>query len=124
MSKKFSIKNRLYSFKYAFKGLKLFIQTQHNAWIHIALLITALISGFYFKLTTIEWIALSLVAGLVFVAEILNTSIEFLTDYFSSDINEQAEKVKDLAAAAVLLASVVAFVVGLIIFLPKILNMF
>lgn len=120
MVKKFSIKNCLNSFRYAFNGLKLFFNTQRNAWIHTIALVFALALGFYFQLSTSEWIVIAFAAGLVFTAEIINTSIEFLTDLVSPGSNSQAGKVKDLAAAAVLVASITALLIGAIIFVPKI----
>ena len=121
MSKKFYIKDRIHSFKYAFSGLKLFFKTQHNARIHLAALVLVVISGFYFKLSIGEWIVIAFAAGLVFVTEVINTSIEYLTDLVSPHQNEQAGKVKDLAAAAVLVAVIIALAMGCLIFIPKIL---
>ena len=119
MNNKFSIKKRINSFGYAIKGVVLFFRTQHNGWIHIASFIVALAAGFWFHLTAHEWIAILFASGFVFTAEIINTSIEFLTDIISPEYNEQAGKVKDLAAAAVLVASVTALVIGAVIFIPK-----
>ena len=121
MSEKFSIKKRIDSFSYAIKGLKLFFKTQHNSWIHIVATILAVTLGFYLKLNSTEWLAIIFVSGLVFVTEIINTAIEYLTDHVSPQYHEQAGKVKDLAAAAVLFASIIAVITALIVFLPKLL---
>ncbi|MBI2270379.1 MAG: diacylglycerol kinase family protein [Bacteroidetes bacterium] len=120
MTKKFSIINCMHSFKYAFKGLKLLFKTQHNAWIHLSAFVLIVVSGFYFKLNKMEWIAILFAAGFVFTAEIINTSIEFLTDHVSPAKHEQAGKVKDLAAAAVLIAAITALLIGALVFIPKI----
>jgi diacylglycerol kinase len=61
---------------------------------------------------------------MVFITEMLNTALEFLSDFVSPDIHPQIKKVKDVAAAAVLIASIGAAVIGLMIFLPKIINLF
>lgn len=121
MTKKLSIADRMNSFKYALKGLKLLFKTQHNAWIHLAAFVLIVVSGYYFKLNKMEWIAILFAAGFVFTAEIINTSIEFLTDHVSPAKHEQAGKVKDLAAAAVLIAAITALLIGALIFIPKIL---
>ena len=76
---------------------------------------------FYFEITLHEWIAVVCAIGIVIVSEILNTAIEKLTDMVSPEIHPKAKVVKDLAAGAVLMASIVAAVIGLIVFLPKIL---
>lgn len=120
MSKKFSFIDRIRSFMYAFKGLNLFFKTQHNAWLHLVAFALVVLLGCYFKLTSGEWIAILFAAGFVFTAEIINTSIEFLTDHVSPAHHEQAGKVKDLAAAAVLIASITALLIGALIFIPKI----
>ena len=73
-----------------------------------------------FKISKHEWIAVILSIGLVFVAEIINTSIENLSDFVSPGENEQIKKIKDISAAGVLIAAIIAFTIGMIIFLPKI----
>lgn len=119
---KFSIHARIKSFGFALKGIKLFFLTQHNAWIHLAAAIVTIIAGFYFHLNTNEWCWIVAAISLVFICEAFNTAIEFLTDLVSPDYNEKAGKVKDLAAGAVLIASITALVIGLLIFLPKIMH--
>jgi len=119
MNKKFSIKNSLNSFKYAFNGLLIFFKSQQNAWIHLAFAIGVGILGIYFKITFYEWIAICGAVGLVFTAEIINTAIEFLTDLVSPHHNIQAGKVKDLAAGAVLVASISALLIAVFVFIPK-----
>ena len=116
----FSIKKRLKSFEYAFKGLSHAISTQHNIWIH--LLATALIiwAGFHYCLNGTEWCIILLSIGLVLGLEIINSSIESLTDMVSPEYDKLAGKVKDMAAGAVLLAAIVTAVIGFIVFLPKI----
>lgn len=71
-----------------------------------------------------EWGLLLLATGLVWAAEAFNTAIESVVDLCSPEWNEQAGRAKDLGAAAVLLASLAAVLVGLIVFLPRILSLF
>ena len=123
-NQKFSIKKRLHSFKYAFNGLKILIKEEHNARIHIVATVLVIISGLIFKISHLEWIAVIFAIGLVLAAEILNTSIENLADFVSPDKHNRIRKVKDLAAAGVFVSAIAALLVGLFIFLPKILQLF
>ena len=120
---KFSVRSRLNSFRYAYNGLKIFFRTQHNAWIHAAAAAAVIISGFILDLEGWEWTLIVLAIGFVLAAEAVNTAIEFLTDLVSPEYNEKAGKIKDLAAAAVLIASVTAAIIGVVVFLPYILLM-
>ena len=117
--KSFSFKDRIKSFSYALQGIKTFFQTQHNAWIHALAGICVIVLGIVFKLTIPEWCWLIFAIGLVFITEMLNTAIEFLTDLVSPEYHPLAKKVKDVAAGAVLFASIVALFIGTIIFFSK-----
>jgi diacylglycerol kinase (ATP) len=119
-SDRFSVKKRMLSFRYAFSGIKAAIRTQHNMWIHLTAAVIVLVFGFLFRLSTFEWIAISMAIGMVLSAEIFNSAIELLTDMVSPEINPKAGRVKDMAAGAVLIAAITAAVIGLIIFAPKI----
>lgn len=111
----------LRSFRYAFQGLRLLFE-ENNAKFHLLVSVIVLLSGFYFKLSSTEWIIICLQIGLVLTAEAFNTAIEKLCDYVSSEHQPLIGKVKDLTAAAVLILSFVAVIVGIIIFLPKVLS--
>ena len=115
----FTFRKRLASFKYAFNGIRLLIQKEHNAWIHCFAMTCVIIAGFFFDISPTEWIAVILSIGGVFAAEAINSSIEALADIVSPEYNEAIKKTKDLAAGAVLLIAISAAVVGFIIFLPK-----
>lgn len=117
---KFSIKKRLNSFKYAFKGLKTLLKYEHNFRIHLVAALMVIILGFYFKISSLEWILLSIVIGSVISAEIFNSAIEKLADFVYPEHNKIISKVKDMSAAAVLVMAAVSVIVGLIIFSPKI----
>lgn len=111
-----SIKKRIQSFKYALEGLEVLFRTEVNARIHLVIAILVVGMGFYFHLATWEWLIIILTIGFVIVAEVFNTAIEKLTDLASPDIHPLAKKVKDMAAGAVLLSTVVAMILGVIIF--------
>jgi diacylglycerol kinase len=118
-SNSFSISARIKSFSYAFQGIKIFFKTQHNAWIHTLATVVVIGLGNILKLSVNEWCWIILTIALVFITEMLNTAIEFLTDLASPEFHPLAKKTKDVAAAAVLVASIIAVVIGVIIFVPK-----
>ncbi|MEL6925421.1 MAG: diacylglycerol kinase family protein [Bacteroidota bacterium] len=117
-------KQRLNSFKYAFKGIGDLFRSTPNARIHAFVAIVVIIAGFIFDISRMEWVALSITMAMVLSAEAFNTAIEYLTDLVSPDYHQLAGKTKDAAAGAVLLTAIGAVIVGLLIFLPKLLALF
>ena len=113
-------KNRILSFKYAFRGIVDNIINTPNFRIHLCFAIAAILLGFYFKIEKLEWLAIFFSIGLVLTAESLNTSIEYLTDLVTKDYHELAKKTKDAAAGAVLISAITACFIGLYIFAPYI----
>lgn len=124
MGKRFNLRKRAESFKYAGKGFKSLVRSEHNAWIHLAAIILVTIAGFCFGITRGEWIAVVICFGVVLSAEAVNTAIERLVDLVSPGRHPLAGEAKDIAAAAVLIAAATAAVVGAIIFIPHILALF
>jgi diacylglycerol kinase len=120
--KSFSMAHRLKSFSYAWAGIKALLRTEHNARIHLAFTVCAIILSMLFKLTMPEITLLIIVVAMVWIAELFNTCFEKLMDFLSAEIHPQVKLIKDMAAAAVLVASFAAFTVGAIIFIPKIFN--
>lgn len=116
---KFSIKARIKSFRYAFKGITYVFANEHNMWIHLLATVCVMCAGFYFHLNITEWLFISLAIGLVIAAELVNSAIEKVVDFISPNFNEQAGLIKDIAAGAVLVCAIAAAIIGLIIFLPK-----
>ncbi len=119
-NKPFRFNDRIKSFGFAIQGISTFFKTQHNAWIHFVAAVCVIVLGFVLKVNSNEWCWVLLSIGLVFITEMLNTAIEFLTDLASPQIHPLAKKVKDVAAAAVLIAALGAVAIGLVIFLPKV----
>ncbi|AYD46644.1 diacylglycerol kinase family protein [Arachidicoccus soli] len=117
---KFSLKKRAASFRFAFQGIKTLLQSEHNAWIHLTATILVFCFGFYFKISSQEWMTVCFAIGFVFSMEIINTAFEKLCDFVSPEKHELIKQIKDLSAAAVLIAAITAFVIGCIIFIPKI----
>lgn len=117
---KFSIAKRLKSFTYAFNGLKVLFQEEHNSRIHLFATVCVIIAGALLKLSVLEWAAVAFAVGLVFSGEIFNSAIEDLSDVVCPERDDRIKKVKDLAAAAVLVNAIAAATIGILIFLPKI----
>ncbi len=120
--RKFSVGSRLKSFIHAFSGLRSLLFHEHNARIHLAATIIAVALGIFLHISLVEWSVLVGIIALVFVVEILNSAIERLADHVSPRINPVIKMVKDYGAAAVLIAGIAAVVIGIILFLPKLLN--
>jgi diacylglycerol kinase len=123
MKHPFSFNGRLKSFGYAFNGLKVLLKNETNAVIHLIAGIVAVILGFVFDLKPLEWIAIVFAIGFVFSMELINTAIEEIADFISPKRDERIKKIKDLSAAGVLISAIIALITGLIIFLPKFLNL-
>ncbi len=119
--KRFSIVARLRSTNHALRGIGVFLKTTHNAWVHIFFAILAIYLGFTLCISSIEWIMLVFVIGLVIICEMINTAIEIDIDLTSPNHHPYARDTKDVAAGAVSVAVILAGIIGLIIFLPKIL---
>jgi diacylglycerol kinase (ATP) len=113
---RFSIVKRAKSFAYAGRGIWIFIRTTHNAWVHLAVLAAAIVLGLYFGITYIDWMLLILAAGFVLAAEAFNTAIEIDIDLTSPEFHPYARDTKDVAAGAVLIASLTAAAIGIGIF--------
>lgn len=120
----YSIKSRLKSFEYAFNGLKILFRGEPNILIHLMASIVVIIFGFYFEINKMEWLAIITAIGLVWISEIFNTAIEYVCDGITTEIHPLIKKVKNVAAAGVLVAAILAVIIGGIIFIPKILSCF
>lgn len=120
---RFSLKNRFGSFKFAFNGLCSLLKNEHNSRIHLLAAIIAIAMGIILKINNIEWSLLVIVIGVVFLSELLNSSLESLADVIEPEWNEQIRKAKDYTAAVVLISAIISVIVGGLIFIPKILNL-
>lgn len=120
--KKISRKKLKNSFKYAIQGIKSAFKTEQNLKIHFIIALLAIILGIAFKISYIEWAVCFLLFGFVITAELLNTAIEVTVDLAMPEKNEKAKLAKDIAAGAVLISAIIAILVGMVIFLPKIIE--
>lgn len=122
-SKPFSVSQRIKSFSFAINGLKILFRTEHNARIHLIAAVLVVLMSIYFNLSAIEWVIVLFCISMVFVAELFNSSIEYLADAVSTEKNKKIGAAKDLGAAAVLVSAIFSVVVGLIVFTPKFLEL-
>ena len=102
----------------AFRGIYVVAKTTKHLLVHTTAALLVIFFGFYFKISSIEWIVLVFAIGFVFVAEAFNTAIEIDINLTSPEHHPYARDTKDVAAAAVLLSVFTAAIVGLIIFGP------
>ncbi len=121
-NERFSFHKRLKSFGYAFRGIRSFFLSTHNAWIHAAAALLVIAASLFFQITIIEWIAVIFCIGLVFTAEAFNTAVEQYVDLVQPEFDSRAGNIKDIAAGAVLISAICAAIIGLLIFLPRIFN--
>lgn len=114
MSKKYSA-----SFKAAFTGLARFYRLEFNSKVHLVIGSMAIAIAYWQNLSSTEWLFLLLAICMVFVSELFNTAIERLCDLYTTERQEMIAVIKDISAAAVLLCSIFAVIVGLVLFVPK-----
>ncbi len=120
----FSFQRRIKSFTFAIRGIIRLVKHEHNARIHLVILVLVIVAGLIFKLGPYEWMAVVFASGLVFVSELFNTAIEKLADEVDPKWNERIGQVKDYAAGAVLMSALVAIIIGALVFIPGIMAMF
>ena len=112
------------SFVYALTGIKKAIKSEKNIKIDIVAAILVIIAAAVLKISTVEWIVCLVLISGVLSAEMMNTAIEAAIDLYTREKRELAAKAKDVAAGAVLVKTIVSAVIGGIIFIPKIIEMF
>ena len=116
-------KDPLYkSFGYAFQGIFNTIRTERNIKIHCAAAILVTIFGIWLQISKTEWMICFILFGLILALELVNTAVEATVDLFTEERKPLAKKAKDAAAGAVLIAAIFAAVIGILIFIPKLLE--
>ena len=115
-------KRLINSFKYAFEGILQAYVGEQNLKIHTVIAILVIIFGFILKISYTEWLVCLVLIGLVLMAEFFNTSIEYLVDLVSPEIHPLAKATKDTASAGVLMIAIISAIIGLIIFVPKLIS--
>ncbi len=111
-------------FTNAMKGMVVMVKEEKSLWVHFFATLLVIIFGSIFKISSWEWIAIIFSVVLVIGFEIINTAIEYLVDIVSFEYNVKAKKIKDVAAMATFIVTIGAVIIGLIIFLPYITELF
>ena len=112
------LKRLFKSFGYALHGLKKILKEEQNLQIQISVAILVLILAAVYDVSRYEWIVLVLVIGLVMLMEIANSAVERITDILKPRLNHYVREIKDITAAAVLVATLIAIVTGIMVFWP------
>ncbi|MBQ8565168.1 MAG: diacylglycerol kinase family protein [Bacteroidaceae bacterium] len=118
---RFSLMERFRSFVYAGRGLRLLFH-EHNTWIHLTATFCVVVVGLWVSLSFVQWAIAIILLGGVWIAEALNTAIERLCDHVTPEQHPEIGRIKDIAAAAVLMAAITAVAAGLCIFVPAIID--
>jgi diacylglycerol kinase (ATP) len=108
---------RIRSFGYAIKGIMTLIGTQPHAHLHLLATVVVTGAGVYLHLRRWEWVAILLCIGMVWMAEALNTAIEFLADEVTLERRDRIGKAKDVAAGGVLIVAIISVAVAALVFL-------
>ncbi len=107
---------------YAFKGVMFVFKNECNFRLHIIATVAVIFSGFLFSITKTEWLFIIFAVSIVLSFEMINSAVEYLSDFVSPDYSDIIKTVKDASAGAVLISATGAFIVGTIIFIPKIIE--
>lgn len=114
------MKSLLSKFKYAFRGL-LSCVSDRSVTLQFAIAFIVLIIAYFFRFSLIEWCILLLCCGLVIICEMVNSCFELLLDFIHPDYHNKIKVMKDKGAGFVLFASIVAFIIGVLLFGSKLL---
>lgn len=112
------------SLNFALSGIRVLLKSERHFQIHTVVLILVIFSGYFFKITRVEWLVILMVSTLVLVSEAFNSSIEKLSDALTMEKTPLIKQVKDIAAGAVLIAVVLAIIIGVVVFFPYISRLF
>lgn len=112
------------SFRFAVQGVIDLFRYENNARIHFLAALAVFAAGFFFRISTTEWVLIIIQVGLVWAAEAFNTALEKLADAVSTEYHPLIKATKDIAAGGVLIVALSAVIVGILIFLPKFIALF
>lgn len=119
MPKETLLQNRIKGVKIALKGALLLIKTEASVKVQFGIAILMTLAGFTFKISITEWILQFFAIGLVMGIEGVNTAIEKLADFVHQDHHEKIGFIKDISAGAVMIVSIIAVIIGFLIYIPK-----
>ncbi|WP_308993348.1 diacylglycerol kinase family protein [Mariniflexile litorale] len=114
------VANRIKSIGYAFKGAILLLKNEASVKVQLTIALFVTVAGFFFHISSTEWITQLLAIGLVMSMEGINTAIEEMANFIHPEHHQKIGLIKDIAAGAVFFSSIFAIIIGLIIYLPKI----
>ncbi|MFA0960827.1 diacylglycerol kinase family protein [Roseivirga sp. BDSF3-8] len=117
-----SLRKTFLSFRFAIKGLRFLTRREHNFRFHLFAMGGTVIAGLFLDLPKTDWALIITMCGLVLGTEAINTSIEKLADHVCPEHHPAIGVIKDIAAAGVLIISLMALVVGLLVFIPALIN--
>ena len=120
MPKESFLVNRIKSVGFALKGAFLLIRTEASIKIQVVIAVVMTIAGFYFEISNTEWVLQIFAIALVLGIEGMNTAVEKLSDFVQPEFDKKIGFIKDISAGAVMLVSIASTIIGLIIYLPKI----
>ena len=107
------IRGRRNSFKFASSGFFYVLRTQKNAWLHLVATVVVVLLALWLQIDRLEWLAILLVIGLVWMAEFMNTALEVIVDLASPEKHPLAKVGKDVGAASVLIAAILSVIIGI-----------
>jgi diacylglycerol kinase (ATP) len=120
MTKKESfVINRIKSVGYAFKGALLLLKTEASIQVQFGIGILVTIAGFYFNISTTEWVLQVFAIGIIMSIEGLNTAVEKIADFVHPEHHKKIGVIKDVSAGAVFISAITAIIIGCIIYIPK-----
>lgn len=114
--------NRLKSVGYAFKGLMVLIKTENSIKLQLIVASIVTVAGFYYNISTTEWLIQLVMIAIVMSVEGANTAIEYMADFIHPEHHPKIGLIKDIGAGAVFIASIIAIIVASIIYIPKVFN--
>ena len=120
----FNIKQmkQLQTFKHAINGIANVFKKEQNFRIHIIATILVIIAGILFSIDKTEWMMIMIGISIVTALELINSAIEYICDFVSPDYHDKIKRIKDASAGAVLISAIGAFVLALVIFVPRIIE--
>ncbi|WP_394971676.1 diacylglycerol kinase family protein [uncultured Croceitalea sp.] len=112
--------NRIKSVGFALKGMFLLLRTEASIKVQFVIALITAAAGFYFEISVTEWIIQCLAIGMVMGIEGMNTAVEKLSDFVQPNHDEKIGFIKDVSAGAVMIVSILASIIGMLIYVPKI----
>lgn len=122
--KKFGFKRIISSINNSFNGLKAAYKSEQSMYIHLASTIVLLLFSFFLKISMMQWLIIIAIIGLTLVVELLNTAIESTVDLVTKEFHPLAKIAKDTASAAEFILTITSAIISLMIFIPKIIELF